>query len=163
MSLRLLKLFLLILSGEVGTGLMQVRSQTKRHKSLEEEVSNHLPVVYELIERASDYGDESKKKTVDDACSTLAEAAEQLQMKLAERASELETSVKIYTLVEEINEIENWIELKRPLLEAPLTGKIRQERVVDFIYLSETQKLLRNKLFSINYFQVKMKTLFLFI
>ena len=79
----------LILSGEVGTGLMQVRSQTKRHKSLEEEVSNHLPVVYELIERASDYGDESKKKTVDDACSTLAESAEQLQMKLAERASEL--------------------------------------------------------------------------
>ena len=58
----------LILSGEVGTGLMQVRSQTKRHKSLEEEVSNHLPVVYELIERASDYGDESKKKTVAEEC-----------------------------------------------------------------------------------------------
>lgn len=113
----------LILSGEVGTGLMQVRSQTKRHRSLEEEISNHLPVVYELIERASTYGDESKKKVVDDACSVLAEAAEQLQIKLAERANELETSVKIFTLVEEINEIEHWIELKRPLLEAPINGK----------------------------------------
>ena len=39
----------LILMGDVGKGLMQVRSQTKRHRSLEEEVSNHLPVIYELI------------------------------------------------------------------------------------------------------------------
>ena len=113
----------LILMGEVGKGLMQVRSQTKRHRSLEEEVSNHLPTIYELIERASSYNDESKKKEVDDACSILAEAAEQLQIKLAERANELEASVKIFTLIEEINEIEHWIELKRPLLETAIEGK----------------------------------------
>ena len=136
----------LILSGEVGTGLMQVRSQTKRHKSLEEEVSNHLPVVYELIERASDYGDESKKKTVDDACSTLAEASEQLQMKLADRASEIEISLKIFSLVEEINEIENWIETKRPLLEAPLSGK---DEDTILIYLTK-QKALELELDSYN-------------
>ena len=134
------------MSGEVGTGLMQVRSQTKRHKSLEEEVSNHLPVVYELIERASDYGDESKKKTVDDACSTLAEAAEQLQMKLADRASEIEISLKIFSLVEEINEIENWIETKRPLLEAPLSGK---DEDTILIYLTK-QKALELELDSYN-------------
>ncbi len=113
----------LILMGEVGKGLMQVRSQTKRHRSLEEEVSNHLPVLYELIERASGYSDESKKKVVDDSCSILAEAAEQLQIKLADRANELEASVKIFTLIEEINEIEHWIELKRPLLESAIVGK----------------------------------------
>lgn len=113
----------LILMGEVGKGLMQVRSQTKRHRSLEEEVSNHLPVIYELIERASGYSEEAKKKVVDDACSVLAEAAEQLQIKLADRANELEASVKIFTLIEEINEIEHWIELKRPLLETSIIGK----------------------------------------
>ena len=113
----------LILMGEVGKGLMQVRSQTKRHRSLEEEVSNHLPVIYELIETASGYSDETKKKEVDDSCSVLAEAAEQLQIKLAERANEIEASVKIVTLIEEIHEIEHWIELKRPLLEAPIVEK----------------------------------------
>ena len=60
---------------------------------------------------------------VDDACSVLAEAAEQLQVKLAERANELELSVKIFTLIEEINEIEHWIEIKRPMLEASIDGK----------------------------------------
>ncbi len=115
----------LILGGDssAGSGLMQVRSQTKRHKSLEEEVANHLPAVYNLIERASKYGDESKKVAVDEACSTLAEAAEQLQVKLAERATELETAVKIHTLIEEIQEIEHWIELKRSIMEAPVVGK----------------------------------------
>lgn len=136
----------LILTAEVGTGLMQVRSKTKRHRSLEEEVANHLPVVYELIERASNFGDDSKKQTVDDACSTLAEAAEQLQIKLADRASEIETSVKIYTLVEEINEIEHWIELKRSLLEAPITGK-DEDTIV--IYLTK-QKALELELDSYN-------------
>ena len=82
-----------------------------------------VSLLAELIERASGYNDESKKKVVDDACSVLAEAAEQLQVKLAERANELELSVKIFTLIEEINEIEHWIEIKRPMLEASIDGK----------------------------------------
>ncbi len=32
-----------------SNGLMQVRSLTKRHKSLEEEVANHFPVVDDLF------------------------------------------------------------------------------------------------------------------
>ena len=57
-----------------------------------------------------------------------------------------EISVKIFTLVEEINEIENWIELKRPLLEAPITGK---DEDTILIYLTK-QKALELELDSYN-------------
>ena len=99
-----------------------------------------------LSERASSYGEDSKKKVVDDSCSVLAEAAEELQVKLAERANELESSVKIFTLIEEINEIENWIELKRPLLEAPIVGK---DEDTILIYLTK-QKAVELELDSYN-------------
>ena len=51
---------------------MQVRSLTKRHKSLEEEVANHLKVIQDLSEKGANFEeeDEDNKATVDAACST---------------------------------------------------------------------------------------------
>ncbi len=54
----------------------------------------------------------------------LSDGAQKLKGKLSNRASELETGVKTHGLLEEINEIEGWIQVKRSLLESqPVGGK----------------------------------------
>ena len=107
-----------------STGLMQVRSLTKRHKSLEEEVANHMRAIEDLTRRADNFEDyENNKQTVQSACATLVSATEILKEKLAERAVELDTAVKIYTIIEEMNEIESWIEVKRSLIDSQANGK----------------------------------------
>jgi hypothetical protein len=91
---------------------MQIRSLTKRHKSLEEEVFNHMPVVEELFRRAENFEEGTQSKAaVDAACGQLAEDAKRLKLRLSGRAQELETAVKTYSLLEEINEIEGWIQV----------------------------------------------------
>ena len=91
---------------------MQVRSLTKRHKSLEEEVANHLPVVEDLFKRAENFEDGTENKVnVDSTCEQLSADVRKLKETLASRAAELETAVKTYALLEEINEIEGWIQV----------------------------------------------------
>jgi hypothetical protein len=104
---------------------MQVRSLTKRHKSLEEEVANHLPVVEDLFKRAENFEDGTPNKSaVDSTCKQLSDGVQKLKEKLSNRAGELETAVKTHGLLEEINEIEGWIQVKRSLLESqPIGGK----------------------------------------
>lgn len=95
-----------------SNGLMQVRSLTKRHKSLEEEVANHLPVVEDLFKRAENFEDGTENKVnVDSTCEQLSADVRKLKETLASRAAELETAVKTYALLEEINEIEGWIQV----------------------------------------------------
>ena len=108
-----------------SVGLMQVRSLTKRHKSLEEEVANHLPVIEDLFKRAATFDDEdSNKSSVDTTCEQLSDGVKKLKSKLSMRAGELETAVKTHSLLEEINEIEGWIQVKRSLIESqPIAGK----------------------------------------
>jgi hypothetical protein len=108
-----------------SVGLMQVRSLTKRHKSLEEEVANHLPVVEDLFKRAENFEDGTPNKSaVDSTCKQLSDGVQKLKEKLSNRAGELETAVKTHGLLEEINEIEGWIQVKRSLLESqPIGGK----------------------------------------
>jgi len=108
-----------------SVGLMQVRSLTKRHKSLEEEVANHLPVIEDLFKRAATFDDgDSNKSAVDSTCKQLSDGVKKLKTKLSMRAGELETAVKTHGLLEEINEIEGWIQVKRSLIESqPIAGK----------------------------------------
>ena len=107
-----------------NAGLVQVRSLTKRHKGLEEEVANHLPVLEDLVSKANNFQNyEDNKPIVGKACDDLVEATEHLQKKLSIRAAELDLAVKIHTILEEMNEIENWIEVRRSLLDSQSTGK----------------------------------------
>ena len=95
-----------------SNGLMQVRSLTKRHKSLEEEVANHLPVVDDLFHRAENFEDGTDNKVdVDSTCKQLAGDVRKLKERLASRAAELELALKTYALLEEINEIEGWTQV----------------------------------------------------
>ena len=91
-----------------SAGLMQVRSLTKRHKGLEEEVANHLKAIEDLTDRVTyfDNDDQAHRDAVDLACNELSVAADALKAKLAKRGAELETAVKVYTIIEEMNEIE---------------------------------------------------------
>ena len=102
-------------SGQVSgvpasAGLMQVRSLTKRHKGMEEEVANHLKAIEDLTDRGgTDFDnddDPAHRDAVDGACNELSVAADALKAKLAKRGSELEAAVKVYTIIEEMNEIE---------------------------------------------------------
>ena len=107
-----------------NAGLMQVRSLTKRHKGLEEEVANHLPVLEDFVDKANNFqAYEENKPIVHEASENLVEATKDLKRKLSARASELELAVKIHTILEEMNEIENWIEVKRSLIDSQSTGK----------------------------------------
>ena len=107
-----------------NAGLTQVRSLTKRHKGLEEEVANHLPVLEDVVDKASNFLNyEDNKPIVHETGQELVLANENLKQKLATRASELDLAVKIHTILEEMNEIENWIELKRSLIDSQSTGK----------------------------------------
>ena len=107
-----------------NAGLMQVRSLTKRHKGVEEEVSNHLPALEELVTKGTNVQNyEGNEPVVQKACEELVEATEELKGKLSWRASELDLAVKIQTILEEMNEIENWIEVKRSLLDSQSKGK----------------------------------------
>ena len=91
-----------------SAGLMQVRSLTKRHKGIEEEVANHLKAIEDLTDRGTDFDndDQAHRDAVDGACNELSVAADALKTKLAKRGSELEAAVKVYTIIEEMNEIE---------------------------------------------------------
>ena len=107
-----------------NAGLMQVRSLTKRHKGLEEEVANHLPVLEGIVEKASNFQDyDDNKPVVHKAAEELVQSTENLKDKLSTRAAELDLAVKIHTILEEMNEIENWIEVKRSLIDSQSTGK----------------------------------------
>ena len=107
-----------------NAGLMQVRSLTKRHKGLEEEVANHLPVVEDLVQKATQFQNyDDNKPVVHKAAEDLVDATENLKEKLSARAAELDLAVKIHTILEEMNEIENWIEVKRSLIDSQSTGK----------------------------------------
>ena len=107
-----------------NAGLMQVRSLTKRHKGLEEEVANHLPVLEDLVTKASNFQDyEDNKPVVHTASDDLVQATEDIKNKLSIRAADLDLAVKIHTILEEMNEIENWIEVKRSLIDSQSTGK----------------------------------------
>ena len=78
-----------------NAGLVQVRSLTKRHKGLEEEVANHLPVLEDLVSKANNFQNyEDNKPIVGKACDDLVEATEHLQKKLSIRAAELDLAVK---------------------------------------------------------------------
>ena len=98
-----------------SAGLMQVRSLTKRHKGMEEEVAIHLKAIQDLTAKGQDFDsdDHSQRDSVDGACGQLNAATDALKNKLGARGAELEAAVKVYTIVEEMNEIESWIEVKR--------------------------------------------------
>ena len=61
---------------------------------------------------------------MDTTCEQLSDGVKKLKSKLSMRAGELETAVKTHSLLEEINEIEGWIQVKRSLIESqPIAGK----------------------------------------
>lgn len=117
-----------------SAGLMQIRSLMKRHKSLEEEISNHLPVVQELISKASKCKDSQKNNSeLNSACQQLINGEKMLKQKLVSRSSELEMGLKTFSLLEEINDIESWIQVKLSLLESQSTTGKDEDTIVLYL------------------------------
>jgi len=117
-----------------SAGLMQIRSLMKRHKSLEEEISNHLPVLQDLTTKASDCrGSQKDNPELVTACNQLINGETQLKQKLANRSTELEMGLKTFSLLEEINDIESWIQVKLSLLESQSTVGKDEDTIVLYL------------------------------
>ncbi|QQP56333.1 Spectrin beta chain_ brain 4like, partial [Caligus rogercresseyi] len=97
-----------------GHSLQQVRALCKRHKNLEEEVATHLPAVEKLYEMG---------KTFDDDCQEVKDKWSELAGIIKDKSSGLNIAQRYQSYFFEVNEIENWIELKNSILKSEDTGK----------------------------------------
>nr|XP_040577591.1 spectrin beta chain, non-erythrocytic 1-like [Lepeophtheirus salmonis] len=97
-----------------GNSLQQVRALCKRHKNLEEEVLSHLPAVEKLYDTGKTFGDD---------CKEVKSKWSELESIIKDKSSGLDIAQRYQSYFFEVNEIENWIELKNSIIKSEDTGK----------------------------------------
>ncbi|KAL3276987.1 hypothetical protein HHI36_012347 [Cryptolaemus montrouzieri] len=115
-------------SSEVlGQNLHQAQNLYKKHKKLEAEIEGHQPDIDKTLEIGEELvrQEHPEKQQIKNLSNDLQDAWTELNLKAAERAQNLEQSLKAQQFFFEANEVETWLNEKSDILASTDYGRDR--------------------------------------